>query len=146
MVGGMVGTIAVGTDGSPTASEALKMAVELARQFGAKLVLLSAFQDSDGAAGQLSDSSIEAQWVVSTSAQVREILARTEADLRQQDIDCTTRIDEGDPADVLVRLATECGADVLVIGNKGMHRRVLGSVPNTVTHKAPCSVLVVKTT
>jgi nucleotide-binding universal stress UspA family protein len=47
---------------------------------------------------------------------------------------------------VLVRLAEECGADVLVIGNKGMKRRVLGSVPNTVTHKAPCSVLVVKTT
>jgi nucleotide-binding universal stress UspA family protein len=47
---------------------------------------------------------------------------------------------------VPVRLAEECGADVLVIGNKGMHRRLLGSVPNTVTHKAPCSVFVVKTT
>jgi nucleotide-binding universal stress UspA family protein len=47
---------------------------------------------------------------------------------------------------VLVRLASECGADMLVIGNKGMKRRVLGSVPNTVAHKADCSVLVVKTT
>jgi nucleotide-binding universal stress UspA family protein len=47
---------------------------------------------------------------------------------------------------VLVRLAEECAADILVVGNKGMHRRVLGSVPNTVTHKAACSVLVVKTT
>ena len=45
-----------------------------------------------------------------------------------------------------VELAAECGADLLVIGNKGMHRRVLASVPNTVTHRAPCSVLVVKTT
>jgi nucleotide-binding universal stress UspA family protein len=45
-----------------------------------------------------------------------------------------------------VRLAEECGADLLVIGNKGMKRRVLGSVPNTVTHKASCSVMVVKTT
>jgi nucleotide-binding universal stress UspA family protein len=142
----MVGTVAIGTDGSPTASEALKVAVELARQFGAKLVLLSAFQDSGGTAGQPSGSSIETDWVDSTSAQAREILARTEADLRQQGMDCTTRIDEGDPADVLVSLATECGADLLVIGNKGMNRRVLGSVPNTVTHKAPCSVLVVKTT
>ena len=61
-------------------------------------------------------------------------------------ISCTTLVDRGDPADVLVRLATECDADVLVIGNKGMQRRVLGSVPNTVTHHAPCSVLVVKTT
>ena len=49
-------------------------------------------------------------------------------------------------ASVLVQLAEECDADLLVIGNKGMHRRVLGSVPNSVTHKAPCSVFVVKTT
>ena len=53
--------------------------------------------------------------------------------------------DEGDPAEVLVRLAEECHADLLVIGSVGMHRRVLGSVPNTVTHQAPCSVYVVKT-
>jgi nucleotide-binding universal stress UspA family protein len=38
-----------------------------------------------------------------------------------------------------------CQADVLVIGNEGMDRRVLGSVPNTVTHEAACSVFIVKT-
>ena len=37
-------------------------------------------------------------------------------------------------------------ATLLVIGNQGLQRRILGSVPNTVTHKAPCSVYVVKTT
>ena len=138
--------MAVGTDGSGTASEAVGMAVDLARRFGAELVLLSAFQDRGGAAQQDPGSSREVEWVSNSSARVREILARTEADLKRQGVDCTTRIDEGDPADVLVRLATECGADLLVIGNKGMRRRMLGSVPNTVTHKAPCSVLVVKTT
>ena len=50
------------------------------------------------------------------------------------------------PLAATFELAAECGADLLVIGNKGMHRRVLASVPNTVTHRAPCSVLVVKTT
>ena len=141
----MVSTVAVGTDGSQTASEALEMAVDLARRFDSKLVLLSAFQESGGRARQATGPSREIDWAVSSSAQVREILARAEADLLRQGIDCTTSIDEGEPGDVLVRLATECGADLLVIGNKGMHRRVLGSVPNTVTHKAPCSVLVVKT-
>ena len=53
---------------------------------------------------------------------------------------------QGDPADVLVELAEKHNADVLVIGNKGMQRKMLGSVPNTVTHKAGCSVYVVKTT
>jgi nucleotide-binding universal stress UspA family protein len=140
----MLSTVAVGTDGSRTASEAVGVAVDLARRFGAKLVLLSAFQDSRRAAPWGTDYSV-ARWT-RTSEEVQELLSRTEADLRGQGVDCTTRIDQGDPADVLVQLATECGADLLVIGNKGMDRRVLGSVPNTVTHKAPCSVLVVKTT
>ena len=52
----------------------------------------------------------------------------------------------GDPADILCQHAAEQSADLLVIGNKGMQRRILGSVPNSVAHKAPCSVVVVKTT
>ena len=142
----MLSTVAVGTDGSPTASDAVRMAVDVARRYEAKLVLLSAFKDSGSAAGTGADSSSEIDWASSGSARVREILARTEDELRRQGIDCTTRADEGDPAEVLVRLAEESGADLLVIGNKGMRRRVLGSVPNTVTHQAPCSVFVVKTT
>src|SRR5215813_7863511 len=134
----MVSTVAVGTDGSATASDAVRMAVELARRFEAKLVLLSAFKDSPGVPEQRTGSATELEWTSSSSARVREILSRTEDELRQQGIDCTTRAEAGDPADVLVQLAAECEADVLVIGNKGMERRVLGSVPNTVTHKAPC--------
>jgi nucleotide-binding universal stress UspA family protein len=142
----MIATIAVGTDGSETATEAVGMAGSLARRLDAKLVVLSAFQGGEGPPREPDDPAVELQWTVSDSARVREILARTETDLRRQGIDCSTRVDEGDPADVLVRLAAECDADLLVIGNKGMRRRVLGSVPNTVTHRAPCSVLVAKTT
>ena len=50
------------------------------------------------------------------------------------------------PADVLCDIAEAHGADLLVVGNRGMQRRVLGSVPNSVSHKAPCSVVIVKTT
>src|SRR5688572_22677825 len=126
----MISTIAVGTDGSGTATEAVRMAADLARRFGAEVVLVSAFQ----AKGEPIDRrgvSVELQWATSPSARMREILARSEAALRREGIDCRTIVDEGDPAEVLVRLATECGADLLVIGNKGLHRRVLGSVPNT---------------
>jgi nucleotide-binding universal stress UspA family protein len=140
----MISTVAVGTDGSATAAEAVKEAAEIARRFDAKLVLLSAFQDSRGSSPREGD--IELQWGRNNAARVRTILERTEADLGREGIDCETRADEGDPAEVLIRLAEESGADLLVIGNKGMKRRVLGSVPNTVTHKADCSVLVVKTT
>jgi nucleotide-binding universal stress UspA family protein len=137
----VISTVAVGTDGSETASEAVKQAAEFARRFDAKLVLLSAFKDAPPATG-----SDEAQWAYNPAAQLREILSRTETEMNQQGLECTTLVDEGDPGDVLVRLADECKADVLVIGNKGMHRRVLGSVPKSVAHNADCSVFVVKTT
>jgi nucleotide-binding universal stress UspA family protein len=139
----MLATIAVGTDGSATAAEAVKVAAEMAQRFEAQLVLLSAVSGSSGSG---SGKSEELQWAHNPDSRVREILRRTEEDLRDQSIECRSLVDEGDPADVLIRLAEECDADLLVIGNKGMQRRVLGSVPNSVTHKAPCSVYVVKTT
>lgn len=137
----MISTVAVGTDGSETASEAVQQAAEFARRFDAKLVLLSAFKTDPPP-----PDAGEAQWSYSPAAQLRGLLARTEEEMKEQGVECTTLVDEGDPADVLVRLADECGADVLVIGNKGMQRRVLGSVPKSVAHNADCSVFVVKTT
>jgi nucleotide-binding universal stress UspA family protein len=140
----MITTVAAATDGSATATEAVRLAAELARRFEAKLVLLSAFQDKVEA-DRIADTS-ESHWASSPLARIREMLARTEEEVRRTGIDCSSLIDDGHPADVVIRLATECGADVLVIGSKGMDRRVLGSVPNSITHKSPCSVLVVKTT
>ena len=139
----MISTVAVGTDGSATAAEAVKQAAEIARRFEAKLVLLSAFDDSKSGGGA---RDVELQWASNTAARIRTILERSEAELRGSGLECMTLADEGDPAEVLIRLASECGADLLVIGNKGMKRRVLGSVPKSVSHKADCSVMVVKTT
>jgi nucleotide-binding universal stress UspA family protein len=132
--------VAVGTDGSATAEEAVKQAADIAKRFEAKLVLLSAAASPGGG-----DDDPERQ-CLNPSTRLGTILQRTESRLRREGIDCETHIADGDPAEVLVRLAGECGADMLVIGNRGLKRRVLGSVPNTVTHKADCSVLVVKTT
>ncbi len=142
----MISTVAVGTDGSDTADEAVAAAAEIARRFDASLVLLSALQEKRGPDSSPSGDSMEIQWAFNPAARLREILHRTEQRLQSQKLDCSTMIDEGDPGEVLVRLAEECHADLLVIGNKGMHRRMLGSVPNSVTHRAPCSVFVVKTT
>jgi nucleotide-binding universal stress UspA family protein len=141
----MLSIVAVGTDGSSTASKAVEAAADIAQRFDARLVLLSAFEGSDSPTGSGSGSD-ERQWAFNNDARVRELLHRTEHELRERKVDCTTMLDEGDPAEVLIRLAEECDADLLVIGNRGMERRVLGSVPNTVTHKATCSVYVVKTT
>jgi nucleotide-binding universal stress UspA family protein len=141
----MFSTVAVGVDASSTAGEAVTFAAELARRFEARLVLLSAYNEGGGAAaGGTRDE--ELQWATSVSARQREMVARTAERLKADGVRCSTLVGAGEPAEVLVRLAEECEADLLVVGNKGMQRRVLGSVPNTVTHKAGCSVLVVKTT
>jgi nucleotide-binding universal stress UspA family protein len=52
---------------------------------------------------------------------------------------------QGNAAEVLCRVAEDHEVHALVVGNKGMHRKFLGSVPNSVSHKAPCSVMIVKT-
>lgn len=139
----MLSRVAVGTDGSETATEAVKAATEIARRFDAELVLLGVLKEGQGAPGP---DDPELQWSSSPSARLREILDRTEREVRGTGVECRTLTGEGEPAEVLVGLAEACEADMLVVGNKGMHRRVLGSVPNTVTHRAPCSVFVVKTT
>ena len=142
----MVSKIAVGVDGSPTATKAVDMAADIAQRFGAELVLLSALHDASATSeGRALDTS-ELEWASNPSTRVQHFVSATRERLASTGVKTSAMADEGDPGEVLVRLAEECGADLLVVGNKGMQRRILGSVPNTVAHKAPCSVLVVKTT
>ncbi len=142
----MVSTIAIGVDGSARAAKAVEMGVELARPLGARVVLLSVLRDSTATTEDQEVDTVEEQWAGNPSARVRQVLATTQAAVERDGVSCSVLVDEGNPGDVLVRLAAECDADILVVGNKGMTRRVVGSVPNTVTHKARCSVLLVKTT
>ena len=76
----MISTVAVGTDGSETAGKAVATAAELARRYGAKLVLISALSDSkDGGPSNLSGSSLEIQWATSPAARLTEHLERAQA-------------------------------------------------------------------
>ncbi len=55
--------------------------------------------------------------------------------------------DVGKPADALVHVAKEIGADLIVVGNRRVQgiSRLLGSVATDVAHHAPCDVYIVKT-
>jgi len=139
----MYSTIAVGTDGSTTADVAVRAAIDLARRYDAKLVLLSAWDKDDRGAP---DGRDDAHWTYKHADAVHRVLLQAEELAESHGVEVTTASEFGDPAETLVSLAERHGADVLVIGNKGMQKRLLGSVPNTITHKASCSVLVVKTT
>jgi nucleotide-binding universal stress UspA family protein len=144
----MVQAIAVGTDGSDTATKAVEFAIDLAQRYGARLVVISSYQPIGNARidREQDGAPEDVQWEINPHEDVDAIMAEVKARAEAAGVLTTTLASEGDPADVLVKHAEEQGADVLVVGNKGMHRRVLGSVPNTVTHTANCTVVVVKTT
>ena|SRR5436190_12444308 len=144
----MIQTITVGTDGSDTASKAVGFALDVAEKFGAKVVVASSYRPvgEDRIRQEQRDAPQDIQWSINPTEDVDAALRAVEQEARSRGLEVTSEARQGEPADVLCDIAEEHGADLLVVGNKGMHRRVLGSVPNSVSHKAPCSVVIVKTT
>jgi nucleotide-binding universal stress UspA family protein len=138
--------ILVGTDGSATADEAVRRAASAARESGARLHIVTAVggPTRDGGA-EIPD---EFRWMASPGQVGDEVLRRA-ADLVGPGLEVQLHSRPGDPADVLVELAAELGADLIVVGNKGMQGvggHLRPSVPNRVSHHAPCDVLIVATT
>jgi nucleotide-binding universal stress UspA family protein len=143
--------IVVGTDGSETAAEAVRQAIELARLTGASLSLVSAYQPASGRRVQAeqAEAPADVQYEIGPREDVNLILDAAAAEAKQQGIEVQTHPVEADPADAILNVAEETHADLIVVGNKGMtgaRRYLLGSVPNNVSHHAPCSVIIVRTT
>jgi nucleotide-binding universal stress UspA family protein len=144
-------SMVVGTDGSDTAGEAVRQATDLARQVGAKVHLVSAYEPVSE--GRLREERQEVpddlQWMVNPREDVSQTLESAAEGLRAAGVDVATHAREGDPADAILDVAEEQEADLIVVGNKGMtgaKRFLLGSVPNKVSHHAPCSVMIIRTT
>jgi nucleotide-binding universal stress UspA family protein len=135
--------ILVGTDGSDSASKAVSHASDLAKAMGAELLVMhsypparqdvgSTFGRAEAYPGQEIGQAIlrDAEKHYGNAQKIRTVLR------------------EGDPAEALIDVADEESVDLIVVGNKGMtgaKRFLLGSVPNQVSHHAPCTVLIVHT-
>jgi nucleotide-binding universal stress UspA family protein len=147
----MFRSIVVGTDGSETAHKAVREAVELARSVGASLSVVSAYAPVSGQ--RLKEEQREApedmQWMINAREDVDATLREAQEEYEDSGVEIETFARQGDPADAILDLAEERDADLIVVGNKGMtgaKRFLLGSVPNKVSHHAPCSVLIIRTT
>ena len=147
----MFGSIVVGTDGSETAGEAVRQATDLAKAVGSQIHLVSAFEPVGNQ--RLREERVQApddmQWMVNEREDVDATLRRAAEALGEAGVDVETYARQGDPADAILDVAEEKNADLIVVGNKGMtgaKRFLLGSVPNKVSHHAPCSVLIIRTT
>lgn len=145
----MFSNIVVGTDGSDTAAAAVALAVELARAEGATLHLVTAYQDPASAVAVAQAGVVAVVDGGPTADEVRRACKEllSEAAGRVQGVTVELHAVPGPPADVMVSVAEGVGADLIVVGSKGMRgaRRLIGSVPNSVAHRAPCHVLVAKT-
>jgi nucleotide-binding universal stress UspA family protein len=143
-------TIVVGTDGSDTATQAVRQAIELAGAVGARIELVSAYEPVSDA--RLREKSIvvpeDLHWMINPREDVLATLEAAAAEIRAAGVPVEVFARQGDPADAILDVAEERGSDLIVLGNKGMtgaKRFLLGSVPNKVSHHAPCSVLIIRT-
>ena len=143
----MFASVLVATDGSETASEAVRVATELATTFGATLHIASVYK-AGGSALKVPDMTMAVPEGVD-----RGSVAATQTDAiaalaRSKGVTVETHVVSGNVADNIVAIAEENAIELIVVGNKGMKglKRVLGSVPNDVAHSASCAVLIVNTT
>ena len=146
----MFRSIVVGTDGSDTATQAVRQAIELARSIGARIELVSAYAPVSDA--RLREESIvvpeDLHWMINPREDVEATLEEAAREIREAGVEVEVFARQGDPADAILDVAEERGSDLIVVGNKGMtgaKRFLLGSVPNKVSHHAPCSVLIIRT-
>jgi nucleotide-binding universal stress UspA family protein len=75
------------------------------------------------------------------------VLARESRALADRGISVMTHAREGDPAEVIIEVAQEVGADLILVGARGLtglQRFLLGSVSSKLSHHAPMSVMVVR--
>jgi nucleotide-binding universal stress UspA family protein len=144
----MYRNIVVGTDGSPTASKAVEAAAAMARGMGATLHVVTAYSVTVPAMAAasgfaLADTGAGSAMLSDAATQ----MAQNAVAQLCSGIDSKVHTVPGSAADALIDVAEAVEADLIIVGSKGMTgaRRVLGSVPNSVAHGAPCAVLVVKT-
>jgi nucleotide-binding universal stress UspA family protein len=147
----VISSIVVGTDGSETAGKAVQEAVDLAKQIGASIALVSAYEpvSSQRLREEARQVPNDLEWMVNPREDVDSTLEAAAEKVEAAGIKVEKFAREGDPADAILDVAEEQNCDLIVVGNKGMtgaKRFLLGSVPNKVSHHAPCSVLIVRTT
>jgi nucleotide-binding universal stress UspA family protein len=135
-------TVVVGADNSPTAAEAVRQAIELVKLTGGQLHIVTAYKPQQfSSPGREVDQYLKS---LGSDHLADSLLADLGSRARMAGVDVETHPMTAAPADAICQVATRVKADLIVVGNKGMTgaRRVLGSVPNSVAHQAPCAVLI----
>jgi nucleotide-binding universal stress UspA family protein len=142
MGGVMFKTVLVAADDSVTAARAVSTAVELVKATGGALHVMTAYNLPSAPVDVLPGEYLNA---LTDDADL--LLQRLRESIVEEGVEARYHSVAGPAPEAIVRVADVVGAELIVVGNKGMKgmRRVLGSVPNSVAHHANCSVLIVDT-
>ena len=147
----MFSSIVVGTDGSETATRAVREAVAIAKAVGATVELVSAYAQvpESRVRAEARDAPEDVRWAAHPRRAVEATLSDAASIATAEGVTANTYARQADPADAILDVAEEQKADLIVVGNKGMagaKRFLLGSVPDKISHHAPCSVMIIRTT
>ena len=144
----MYSSVVVGTDGSPTADKAVESAARLARQWGAKLHVVTAYRSSEAALLAASGAPmVDAGLGEEVRRQAAEQVTANAVSSWGEGLETKVHTSSGSAVEAILDVADSEAAELIVVGSKGMRgaRRLLGSVPNSIAHGAQCAVLIVKT-
>ncbi|QPK84120.1 universal stress protein [Corynebacterium qintianiae] len=141
-------SIAVGTDGSATSLMAVRAAASMARVYDADLTVICAHYSANTSLLNSSNAELSRVDIV-TDDDADRILKSAEAIAKEEQAPRVNLVTKpGMPANVLVEAVQEYGADLLVVGNKGMRSlagRIFGNIPGDVAKKSPVDVVLVDT-
>jgi len=126
----------------------LKYAVDLAKTYGAELILLHVLQRqfyalAPSEAGVMSTT----VYVKEVETEGKDILSRAESNLKTEGLHYRSRLIQGVPADEIVKVAQSEMVDLIVLGSRGLtevRAFLLGSVSDRVSHRAKCPTLIVR--
>ncbi|MEA2209332.1 MAG: hypothetical protein QOF54_1809 [Solirubrobacteraceae bacterium] len=143
----MYQSIVVGTDGSPTAERAVAEATRLSKALGSGLHVVAAYEPVRGARVDGYPEGAGTGEPLLPDSTVQTIVDAAAATVRLSGVEVKSHTLTGDPAGALLAVAEQENAGLIVVGSCGMHgmKRVLGSVPNKVAHRARCTVMIVAT-
>ena len=158
----MARSIVVGTDGSEPAEEAVRQATDLASREGARLHLVTAYHDppilrerttiwTNDPKGVIDSGHTEGSGTRTETLDLREVaeslLKRAAREALSKGVEVETHAREGHPAEVIIDVANQEKADLIVVGSRGLtgiKRYLLGSVSSKVSEHAPCNVMIVR--